>query len=176
MRIAIRVYHTVMRISLVVAVSENNVIGKDGALPWSLPNDLRFFREITRAKPMIMGRKTFDSIGRVLPDRQTIIITRQREWKHPGCDVVSSLDEALKLAKASGAKEACVVGGGQIFAEAHSLADRIYLTRVHAVIEDGDAYFPTPDPKKWEETSRDERQEDAQHLYAYTFLVYERRR
>ncbi|MEK7218791.1 MAG: dihydrofolate reductase [Patescibacteria group bacterium] len=164
-----------MRISLVVAASENNVIGKGGTLPWSLPNDLQFFREITRGKPMIMGRKTFDAIGRVLPDRQNIVVSREKETI-PGCDVVTSLDEALAMAGQSEAKEACVIGGGQIFQQTLPLADRVYLTRVHAVIEGGDTFFPPLSEAEWEEVSRDERPEDPRHLHAYTFLIYERRK
>ena len=124
---------------------------------------------------MIMGRKTHESIGRPLPNRENIVVTRQRELKIPGCIVVHSLAEALTLAEEHGATEACVIGGGELFGEALPLADRVYLTRVHAVIE-GDTFFPTLDPEEWQEVSSDERSEDAKHLHSYTFMVFERRK
>ncbi|MFA6523328.1 MAG: dihydrofolate reductase [Candidatus Peribacteraceae bacterium] len=164
-----------MIISLIVAASKNNVIGVGGRLPWSLPNDLRYFRERTQGKPVIMGRKTFDSIGKPLPNRSNIIVTRQPRLKVQGCIVVHSLDEALKVAEeALGAKEAFIIGGAEIFKEALPKADRVYLTHVHTVIE-GDAFFLPLDSSKWEEVSREEHEEDQRHLYAYTFCVYERR-
>lgn len=165
-----------MILSLVVAAAENNVIGKDGKLPWDLPNDLKHFREITGGKPVIMGRKTFASIGRPLPHRENIVITRQPKLKIPGCVVVHSLQEALRHAeKQLGAKEAFVIGGGGIFADVLPLADRIYLTRVHGIFE-GDAFFPLLQPEIWEEVERDEHEPDPRHLHAYTFLLYERRK
>lgn len=164
-----------MRISLIVAASENNVIGKDSALPWDLPNDLRRFREITNGHHIIMGRKTYESIGQSLPNRQNVVISHNPKFKASGADVVSSLTEALALAKERGEKEAFVIGGGQIFAEALPLADRIYITRIHAMVE-GDAFFPALDPAQWEEVEKEEHEPDVRHLQAYTFLIYERRR
>jgi len=165
-----------MILSLIAAVAENQVIGTQNKLPWDLPNDLKRFRDITSGKPMIMGRKTFDSIGRPLPNRENIIISRQPHLHIPGCIVVHSLEEALKHCEESlDAKEAFVIGGGGVFTDALPKADRIYLTRVHAVV-DGDVFFPALDLNEWEEVERDEHQEDPQHLYAYTFLLYERRK
>lgn len=164
-----------MRLSLIVAVAENNVIGIDGKLPWSLPNDLKYFRDLTNGKPVIMGRKTHESIGKALPNRENIIITRQRDLRLPGCVVVHSLQTALAHAEASGSKEAFVIGGGEIFKEALLLADRAYLTHVHVTV-DGDVFFPALDVQEWEEVSREEHPEDAKHLHAYTFLTYERRK
>jgi dihydrofolate reductase len=165
-----------MIVSLVVAVAENQVIGKDGKLPWNLPNDLKHFRELTTGKPVIMGRKTFVSIGKPLPNRENIVITRQPHLHLSGCIIVHSLKEALRYAeKQIGAKEAFIIGGGEIFTEALSLADRVYLTRVHGTFE-GDAYFPALDPDEWEAVDKDEHEEDQQHMHAYTFLLYERKK
>ncbi len=163
-----------MKISLVVAAAENNVIGVAGGLPWKLPNDLKFFRELTIGKPVIMGRKTFASIGHALPDRTNIVVTRSREATD-GCITVHSLEEALKASEASGAKEVFVIGGGQLFEEVLPLADRIYLTRVHAVIE-GDTYFPALDADTWEQVSMERHDADARHMHDYTFFLYERRK
>jgi dihydrofolate reductase len=164
-----------MILSLIAAVSENQVIGIKNALPWDLPNDLKHFRDITKGKPVIMGWMTYKSIGRPLPGRENIVISEQPA-KLPGYTVVSSLQEAIKYCdERLGAKEAFVIGGGLTYAQALSLADRVYLTRVHTVLE-GDAFFPKLDPAQWEEVERDEHLEDPKHLFAYTFLLYERRK
>ncbi|MDD4319260.1 MAG: dihydrofolate reductase [Candidatus Peribacteraceae bacterium] len=165
-----------MIISLIVAASENNVIGKDGRLPWSLPNDLKFFRERTEGKPVLMGRKTYESIGRPLPNRENIVITRRQGLKIPGCTVVHSLAEALKYCEERlHAKELFVIGGSEIFQQALPLANRVYLTRVHAQIE-GDAFFPVLSRDDWNEVQRDEHAEDPQHLYSFMFQLFERRK
>lgn len=162
-----------MHISLIAAASENNVIGDQNEIPWHLPVDMAFFRSITEGKPVIMGRKTFESIGRPLPKRHNIVISRQRDLEIEGCDVVSSLEEALEMAEEESADEACVIGGGQIYKEAIELADRIYLTRVHATI-DGDAYFPEVHEEEWEEVDRDEHAKDDLHEYAFSIIHYEK--
>jgi dihydrofolate reductase len=164
-----------MLVSLIVAAAENYVIGKDGKLPWNLPNDLKYFRDLTIGKPVIMGRKTYASIGHALPNRENVVVTRQPHLHLSDATVVHSLEEALHYAKEQvGAKETFVIGGGEIFREALPSADRIYLTRVAGVFE-GDAFFPDLPEGEWHEVSREEHAEDARHLRAYTFLVYERK-
>jgi len=135
-----------VRISIVVAVSANGVIGRDGGLPWHLPEDLRRFKRITMGKPLIMGRTTHESIGRALPGRQNIVITRQQDYRAEGCDVVSCPAEALRAA--GDAEEVMVIGGGEIYALFLRRTDRIHLTRVDAEV-DGDTYFPRLDPDDW---------------------------
>ncbi len=166
-------------ISLVVAVSENNMIGDstapNHAIPWNLPNDMRFFRAVTKGKPMIMGRKTLEMIGRVLPGRRSIVVTRQESLPFPGAERAGSMEEAVALASENDPEEICVIGGGEIYRQALPFAQRIYLTRVHATVQ-GDTTFPELDPREWKEVSREEHSADAEHQHAYTFLVYERKK
>jgi dihydrofolate reductase len=159
-------------ISLVVAAADNDVIGRDGGLPWRLPADLRHFRELTMGKPIVMGRLTWESIGRPLPGRQNIVMTRQSAYAAEGADVVATAEEAV--AAAGGADEIMVIGGAQVYAEFLPRAGRIYLTRVHAEPA-GDVRFPPVDEAEWRETSRDVHGADAEHEYAFSFLVLERR-
>ncbi len=163
-----------MIISLIVAASENNVIGRDGGIPWHLSDDFKFFREKTKGHPIIMGRKNYESIGRVLPDRRNIIISRQTDFQVEGCETVSSLDEAINLASKDEKEEIFVIGGGQIYEMAMSLADRIYLTRVHTELE-GDVFFPEVSKDEWEEVSCEEHSADEKHNHSFTIYVYERR-
>lgn len=135
-----------MKISLIVAASTNNVIGVDGDLPWRLPEDLKKFKAITMGKPMIMGRATFESIGKALPGRRSIVLSRQAGFEAAGCEVVSSAAEALDIA--GDAEEVMVIGGGEIYRQFLPMADRIYLTRIDAHI-DGDTRFPEIDPADW---------------------------
>ncbi|MES2330479.1 MAG: dihydrofolate reductase [Bacteroidota bacterium] len=162
-----------MLISLVVAASTNNVIGKNNQLLWSLPNDMKFFKNITWAMPVLMGRKTFESLGKPLPGRLNIVITRQNDWKPEGATIVHSLEDAISSASAAHYKEAFVIGGGEIFKESMAVADRIYMTRVDAELE-GDAFFPAIDTTKWTLVSEDSRTADAKHAYAYHFQVWEK--
>jgi len=168
-----------VRISLIAAASENNVIGDHGRIPWDIPADLQYFRRTTQGHVVIMGRKTYESIGHPLPKRPNIVITRQKGLRAEGCDVVGSLEEALEKAKgqngnmAKGEDEVFVIGGGEIYREALPKADRVYLTRVHTTIA-GDAYFPEFHSKQWMEVSS-ERHEAQEGQPAYTFLVYEKR-
>ena len=134
------------RISLIVAVSANNVIGVDGGLPWHLPEDLQHFKKVTMGKPMIMGRSTYESIGRALPGRRSIVMTRQPGYEAEGCEVVSSVDEAL--AAAGDAEEVMIIGGGEIYRLFLNVADRIHLTRVQIEV-DGDTRFPELDMSEW---------------------------
>lgn len=160
-----------MIVSLIVAASENNVIGRNNDLPWHLPNDMKFFREKTAGHPIIMGRKNYESIGRPLPKRTNIIVTRDSTYEANGCLIASSLEEAILFAKKDGTEEIFVIGGGEIYKQAMELANRIYLTRVHAEVE-GDVYFPEIDPDVWEEVERTEHEADSTHKYAFTFLTF----
>jgi dihydrofolate reductase len=163
-----------MNIALVVAAAENNVIGKNNQLLWRLPNDTKFFKNTTWGMPVIMGRKTFDSLGKPLAGRTNIVITRQKNWTAPGAQVVSTLQEAIAAAADTDAKEAYVIGGGEIYALALPLAQRIYLTRVHTKL-DGDAYFPEFDQQQWELLSNLDFPADEKHAYAYSFQVWGKR-
>lgn len=163
-----------MTISFAVAASENNVIGKNNQLLWSLPNDMKFFKNTTWGMPVIMGRKTFDSLGKPLAGRTNIVITHQKDWTAPGVHVVNGLEQALAVAAGTDAKEAFVIGGGEIFKQSLPLADKLYLTRVHVVLE-GDAFFPEFDKEQWELLSRLDFAVDAQHAYPYSFEVWQRK-
>jgi dihydrofolate reductase len=158
-------------LSLVVAASENDVIGRDNALPWHLPADLKHFKAITMGKPIVMGRKTYESIGRPLPGRLNIVISRNRALQIPGVDVVGSFDEAL--ARAGDAPEVAVIGGAELFRSALPLARRIYFTRVHANVE-GETKFPALDLRQWREVDRSHHPADERHAYAMTFSTFER--
>jgi dihydrofolate reductase len=158
-------------LSLVVAVSENDVIGRDNALPWHLPADLKHFKAVTMGKPIVMGRKTYDSIGRRLPGRLNIVISRNRALRIPGVEVVGSFDEAV--ARAGDVPEVAVIGGAELFRSALPLARRIYLTRVHGNVE-GETKFPPLDPKQWREVERSHHPADERHAYAMTFSTLER--
>jgi dihydrofolate reductase len=162
-----------MVVSLIVAADENNLIGGKNQLLWHLPNDMKHFRELTEGHTVIMGRRTFESIGRVLPRRRNLIITREKNLKVPGAEIAASLDEALqKTSQESG--EVFVIGGGQIYAQAIERADRIYLTRVHGEFV-GDIFFPVIDQNIWEEISREEHVADEKHAYGYTFLTFNKK-
>jgi dihydrofolate reductase len=161
-----------MRLSLIVAMAQNRVIGLNGRLPWHLPAELKHFRAITMGHPIVMGRKTFDSIGRVLPGRRNIVITRNRDYEQEGIEIVYSLDEALDRCK--GGSEVFVIGGAHVFEETVDRADRIYLTLVHVTVE-GDTFFPKIDFNRWQEVERFSHPADAQNIYAYDFVVYDRK-
>ena len=152
-------------VSAIVAMSENKVIGRDGKLPWEIPEDLQFFRLMTNGHVMIMGRKTYEAIGRPLPNRTSIIITRNEDYKVKGCIVVSTLDEAMAIAKAKEKDEIFIIGGGEIFKLAMPIVDKLYLTLVKATIA-GDAYFPDYSEFKNEVSRRESRDGN----YEYTFL------
>ncbi|MFO7276783.1 MAG: dihydrofolate reductase [Pseudomonadota bacterium] len=159
-------------VSLVVAVSENGVIGRDNALPWHLPADLRRFKALTMGKPMLMGRRTYESIGRPLPGRTSLVLTRDPAWSAPpGVIAVRSIEEALE--RVSGAPELAVIGGEAVFRLTLPLASRIYLTRVHAHVE-GDVRFPELDPREWREVESSAHPADERHPYAMTFVTLER--
>jgi dihydrofolate reductase len=167
-----------MSVSLIAAVSENNVIGHKGRLPWHLPDDLQRFRKLTGGKTVIMGRKTYESLGQPLPNRRNIIVTRQEGYRAEGCEVVHSLEEALRKASAPspqtpGMEEVFVIGGAELYRQALALAHRLYLTRVHAQVE-GEVFFPEVDWLQWREVAREGHPADRRHPYPFTFLEYER--
>ena len=158
-------------IAIVVAMAENRVIGRDGDLPWRLPADMARFRTLTMGKPIIMGRRTHESIGRVLGGRHNIVVSRRPDFRAPDCTVAPSLEAALE--SASGATEVSVIGGASIYARALPLAARIHLTLVHASI-DGDVRFPGLEPGEWREVSRTERGADARNRYDLSFVELSR--
>lgn len=165
------------RIAFVVAVAENGVIGRDGALPWRLPSDLKRFRTLTLGKPMIMGRKTYESIGRPLDGRDTIVITRATDFSAPGVHVANSIEQAITLGRAlaaeRGADEVAVIGGEEVFKLALPHADRIYLTLVRGQPA-GDTRFDLPDPASWRETAREPMARSPDDQYPADFVVLER--
>lgn len=160
------------RIAFVVAFDRNRVIGKAGALPWRLPDDMRHVRELTVGKPLIMGRRTYDSIGRPLPQRTNIVLTRDPSFRGEGVLVARTPDEALSLA--GDAPEVIVFGGADVFARFLPMADRIYLTEVDTAVEGGDTFFPELDPAEWREVERREHPRDARHPFAFRFITLER--
>lgn len=159
-------------LSLIVAVGENNEIGKGGKMPWHLPADLKHFKALTLGKPVIMGRRTFAAIGKPLPQRRNIVVTRDRGYQAVGCEVAHALTDALVLA--AGAPEVMVIGGGEIYREALPRAQRIYLTRVHASF-DADTFFPALDLTEWRETAREDYSANERNFFSYSFLTIERR-
>lgn len=163
-----------MIISLIVAVAKNNVIGKDNKLMWHLPADLKHFKEITMGHHIIMGRKTFEAIGKALPGRTSIIITRQKGYVATDCLAVKSLEEAIKVAKMNNDDEAFIIGGGEIYKLAMNIADKIYLTVIRGSFE-GDTFFPVINKKKWEEIARKEFSADERNKYNYAFVELDRR-
>lgn len=165
-----------MIISLIAAISENNVIGKNNDLPWHLPDDMKYFMQTTKGHHVIMGRKNFDSIPekfRPLPNRTNIIITRQKELLAPHCIIVNSIEKGLEISRQHGETEAFIIGGSEIYHQGFALAHRLYLTEIHAIIE-GDTYFPEFNKKQWKEVSRKHHSTDERHKYSFDFVVYER--
>lgn len=161
-----------MRISLVVAMDRQRVIGVAGGLPWHLPADLRHFRAITMGKPIVMGRRTYESINRALPGRRNIVVSRNRQWPTPpGCEVAHSLEHALELTSSSG--EVMIIGGAALYRAALARAQRIYLTEVNADVP-GDVHFPPIAPEQWRETERVEHPADDRNAYPLSFVVLER--
>ena len=175
---------------IIVAIADNNAIGKDNALLWHISEDLKFFKRTTMGCPVIMGRKTFESIGRPLPKRLNIVVSRGGFNAPEGVEVVASLEEAYALAESrflvampgsltvmssdagTSAPKAFVIGGGQIYAQAMAIADRLTVTHVHTVIEDADTFFPTIDPAIWKVASRSELQTDPETGYTFEFVEY----
>jgi len=161
-------------VCLVVARSDNGVIGRDGGLPWHLSSDLKFFKQVTMGHPVVMGRRTYESIGRPLPGRENIVITRDLDYAADGIIVTGGLDDALAVAaKAPGGERIMVIGGGQIYQASMAQATHIILTEVHTSI-DGDTMFPAIDPSNWVETSREDREPEQEGEPALSFVILER--
>jgi dihydrofolate reductase len=167
-----------IRVALIWAMTKNRMIGRDNALPWRLPDEMRHFVRTTKGKPVIMGRKEFDSVGKPLPGRTNIVLTRNSTWHAQGVHVVRSLDEALRLARRvarrTGVIEVMVIGGGEIYALALPVADRLYMTVLDVEL-DGDVFFPPFDESEWTEVSREDHPADARHAYAYSIRVLDRK-
>jgi dihydrofolate reductase len=159
-----------MKISVVAAVAENGVIGAKNNLPWRLPADIARFKKITTGHHIIMGRKTHESIGKILPGRVNIVITRNPNYKSKGAIIVNSLEKALSKAEKSGEEEVFIIGGAEIFRQALPLADRIYMTKIKAEFA-GDAYFPTIREQEWKTISRKSFKPDAENKYPYDFIT-----
>lgn len=163
-----------MKLSIIVATAHNNVIGNENRLIWHLPADLKHFKALTMGHTLIMGRKTFESIGQPLKGRKTIVVTSQTDYDAQGCPLAHSLEEAIRMAKDE--KEVFIAGGAQIYQQImdHPLLKKIYLTRIYANF-DGDSFFPELDPEKWEPTERSDHQPDERNLYSYSFITYKRK-
>ncbi|MEO6135718.1 MAG: dihydrofolate reductase [Ginsengibacter sp.] len=157
----------------IVAASENNVIGNDGELPWRLPNDFKYFKNTTWSMPVIMGRKTFESLKKDLPGRINIVLTKKEGWKDDNVQVAKDLGDAIEKATACDTKEIFIIGGGEIFNQTLPDVDRIYLTRVHTTI-DGDTYYPELKKDEWALIKSDSFPADDKNNYPYTFEVWER--
>ena len=167
-------------IALIAAMAENRVIGKGNAMLWHIPEDFKHFKKLTTGKPIIMGRKTYEGIGRPLPGRVNIVVTRDKAWRAEGVETAHSLSEAITLAKVrgrcmAGIDEICVVGGGEIYAQALPLADRLHVTHVLASVE-GDAHFPPIDPDLWRVARAEDVPAGEKDSHATRYTVYERRR
>ncbi|KKQ20841.1 MAG: Dihydrofolate reductase [Candidatus Nomurabacteria bacterium GW2011_GWA1_37_20] len=160
-------------ISLIAAIGKNNELGKNNTLVWSMPTDLKYFRKTTSGHPVIMGRKTFESIGRPMPNRRNIVITRDQNYKKDGIEVAHSLEEALNLVPHK-KEEIFIIGGAEIYKQAMPIADKLYITHIEAEDKDADAFFPEIIPIVWNEISREERKKDEKNSFNYTFSVYKK--
>lgn len=160
-------------ISAIVAMSQNRVIGINNQLPWHLPADLKHFKEITTGHPIIMGRKTFESIGKPLPNRTNIIVTRKKDYVAAGCIVVSSIEAAIRVASIIDSSEIFIIGGAEIFMVSLSIINRLYLTIIHDEIK-GDVYFPELDSQQWREINATKHSSDDKNNYNYSFITLER--
>lgn len=160
---------------MIVAATTNYVIGKDNQLLWSLPKDMKFFKNTTWAMPVIMGSKTFASLGKPLNGRLNIVITRKTDWNPDGVKIVHSLQDALSMAEAQDYQEAFIIGGGEIFAAGMPIADRIYFTKIDAVL-DGDTYFPPIDPEVFELVAEENHTADDKHAYPFHFQRWEKKK
>lgn len=159
------------KITIIVAAAENNAIGKNNQMPWHLPNDFKYFKKNTLAHSVVMGRKTFESIGKPLPERRNIILTRDMNFTHEEVDVANSINEVLNYCRDE--REIFIIGGAEIYKQTLPLADKILLTRVHTTV-DGDAYFPELLDHEWKLVSAEKHEKDEKHAFDYTFEVYER--
>lgn len=163
-----------MQVSLIAALDRNRGIGKGNELPWRLPDDLKRFKALTLGKPLLMGRKTAESLGRALPGRRNLVLTRSGRVPFDGMRAVTSVADALAVARNEGAGELCVIGGGEIYALTLPVATDLYLTHVDTAVIDADAYFPPWDRSVWKPVSRQPHPADARHAFAFEFVDYER--
>ena len=163
-----------MKISLIAAVAENGVIGQNNDMPWHLPDDFAFFKRKTSHHPIIMGRKSLEALGKPLPNRTNIVVTRNPDFKAQGVTVVHTLDDAIVEAKAVNQEEIFVIGGAEIYKMALPTATTLYLTEIHRAYE-GDTYFPTFDKSEWQEVSRHPHSADERHETGFDFVEYERK-
>lgn len=163
-----------MLVSIVAAVSENNILGKNNQLPWHLPADLKYFKQLTTGHHVLMGRKTWESIGKPLPNRISLVVSRSENFRPEGAIVVRTIEEGIETAREAGEKELFIIGGGEIFRLTFPLADRIYLTRINHFF-DGDVFFPEIDTDVWEEIENQRFDADGKNLYTYSFLTLTRK-
>jgi dihydrofolate reductase len=161
------------QLSLIWAMDENRLIGNNNALPWHLPADLAFFKRTTMGKPIIMGRKTFESIGRPLPGRQNIVVTRDSSFSADGCDIANSIDQAMSLVSQDAA-EAMLIGGASLYLQTLEQADALYLTQIHHTFT-GDTWFPEIDMKQWIEDFREDFETDEKNIHTHSFMKYVRK-
>jgi len=165
-----------MIISMIAAVASNGAIGRANDLPWHLPDDMKYFMQTTKGHHIIMGRKNYESLPekfRPLPNRTNLVVTRQRGFQAPGCTVVHTLEEGIKIAKENQEPELFIIGGAEIYKAAFPLAGQLYLTEIHQEVE-GDTFFPFFDKKQWHEISRINHSTDLRHAYSFDFVIYEK--
>jgi dihydrofolate reductase len=165
-----------MTISMIAALAQNGVIGKANDLPWYLPDDMKYFMLATKGHHVIMGRKNYESLPekfRPLPNRTNIVVTRQKDYQAPGCSIVHQLEEGIRLAEANGEHELFIIGGSEIYRLGMPLADKLYLTEIHALI-DGDTIFPIYNKESWKEISRQHHTIDDRHEFAFDFVIYKK--
>ena len=160
-----------MTVSLIVAASENNAIGKHNQLLWNLPNDLKFFKNTTWGFPIIMGRKTYESVNKPLPGRTNIVVTTKPDWQANGVITAIDIKDGIKKAAETNSNKVFIIGGGEIYKQSMDLADNIYITRVHANLE-GDTFFPVIDTNKFKLTSNEDFDADEKHAFAYSFQLW----
>jgi len=162
-----------MRLSLIAAIDEGHLIGSEGGMPWHLPADMKNFRKVTMGKPVIMGRTTWESLGKPLEGRTNIVVTRNRDYRAEGCIVVHSIEDAIDTARKTGADEAFVIGGGQLYEQTLEMADRLYLTLIRAHLV-GDTHFPDYTQYEWEEVSNTLVRADDRNAFDMNFIVLDR--
>ncbi|MCW1976455.1 dihydrofolate reductase [Xanthomonas campestris] len=164
-----------MKLSLIVAFDRNHAIGRDNDLPWKLPDDLKRFKALTLGKPILMGRKTAQSLGRALPGRLNLVLTRSGQVPFEGMHAVATVDEAIERAAQEGAQELCVIGGGEVYRLTMERADLLAVTEVDTAVEGADTHFPPIDPAVWVPAERSAHAADARHALAFSFVDYQRR-
>jgi dihydrofolate reductase len=164
-----------MKISIIVAIAENNVIGNKNALPWHLPADLKHFKKITTGHTVIMGQNTYESIGKPLPQRKNIVLSFDKRYRAPGCIVVHSVEESIRAASTEKEKEVFIIGGASIYKQTIGIADKLYITKVHHKFA-GDVFFPEIDMSKWKTISSEKHKSDELNPYDYEFCVFLKRK